>query len=49
VRGVRERAGRPTLSGSRYALRRHWSLRGRPLCAVGHLLETCRALGWRIL
>ena len=27
----------------------HWSLRGHPLCAVGHLVETCRALGWRIL
>jgi hypothetical protein len=26
----------------------HWSLRGRPLCAVGHLVPTCRALGWRI-
>jgi hypothetical protein len=26
----------------------HWSLRGRPLCAVGHLLATCRALGWRV-
>ena len=27
----------------------HWSLRGRPLCAVGHLVATCRALGWRVL
>ena len=27
----------------------HWSLRGHPLCAVGHLVETCRALGWRVL
>jgi hypothetical protein len=27
----------------------HWSLRGRPLRAVGHLVETCRALGWHVL
>jgi hypothetical protein len=27
----------------------HWSLHGHPLCAVGHLLETCRARGWRVL
>lgn len=27
----------------------HWSLRGHPLCAVGHLVETCRAWGWRVL
>jgi hypothetical protein len=26
----------------------HWSFRGRPLCAVGHLLATCRALGWHV-
>jgi hypothetical protein len=26
----------------------HWSLRNHPLCAVGHLVETCRALGWRV-
>jgi hypothetical protein len=26
----------------------HWSLRGHPLCAIGHLTETCRALGWRV-
>jgi hypothetical protein len=26
----------------------HWSHRGRPLCAVGHLSSTCRALGWRV-
>jgi len=26
----------------------HWSHLGRPLCAVGHLSATCRALGWRV-
>ena len=26
----------------------HWSLRGHPLCAVGQLASTCRALGWRV-
>ena len=27
----------------------HWSLRAHPLCPVGHLVETCRALGWHVL
>jgi hypothetical protein len=27
----------------------HWHLRGERLCAVGHLIPTCRARGWRIL
>jgi len=26
----------------------HWTLRGEPLCPVGQLVVTCRALGWRI-
>lgn len=26
----------------------HWVLRGEPICPVGQLLPTCRALGWRI-
>jgi hypothetical protein len=26
----------------------HWTLRGRPFCAIGDLTATCRALGWRI-
>ena len=26
----------------------HWALRGEPICPVGQLQPTCRALGWRI-
>lgn len=26
----------------------HWQVRGEPLCAVGHLVPTCQARGWRI-
>jgi hypothetical protein len=26
----------------------HWALRGQPFCAIGDLVEACRALGWRI-
>lgn len=26
----------------------HWTLRGEPICPVGQLVATCRALGWRI-
>lgn len=26
----------------------HWALRGEPICPVGQLVPTCRALGWRI-
>jgi hypothetical protein len=26
----------------------HWHVRGEPLCAVGHLVPTCQARGWRI-
>ena len=26
----------------------HWALRGEPICPVGQLVATCRALGWRI-
>lgn len=26
----------------------HWVLRGEPICPVGQLASTCRALGWRI-
>ena len=26
----------------------HWALRGEPICPVGQLVVTCRALGWRV-
>ena len=26
----------------------HWALRGEPICPVGQLVPTCRALGWRV-
>lgn len=26
----------------------HWHLRGEPLCAVGHLVASCRARGWHV-
>lgn len=26
----------------------HWALRGEPICPVGQLVATCRALGWHI-
>ena len=26
----------------------HWAFRGEPICPVGQLLPTCRALGWRV-
>ena len=37
--------GGPRCRDPRYALRRHWRLRGHPLCAVGHLVNTSSCPG----